>query len=306
MDDVDEHDACGYCALKVSQPANAWEAFALHTLCARLSPTARNIVISPLVFYLYQDESYLVLPYNEQGTLLDHANGRMAKGTSVDEVVAAFFVCELLRAVAQLHAVDILHGNIRPENILVRLDDDPELAAWSSTYDPTGGGGWRHKGVCLIDFRRSVDLRQYASGQRFRAGWHVDASDCPSACTDQGFRLDADWYGCATVAYALLHGRRLELRDDSQQEEGGVHSETTRLAPREQVRAGWDAALWDETFDRLLNVAPTQPDDEVEKDMAALIKRFEDWLTQHSTRPGKSLKAALNRVQLEAMDRATL
>jgi hypothetical protein len=58
-------------------------------------------------------------------------------------------------------------------------------------------------------------------------------------------------------------------------------------------------------FDALLNVQPDQPDEEVEASIAGLIEELESWLAGRATPSGLSLKAVLNRLELDASERST-
>jgi checkpoint serine/threonine-protein kinase len=203
-----------------------------------------------------------VLPWADHGTLRDHVNRRKALGGQVDQNIAVFFMCELMRAVAQLHAAGFLHGHICAENVLMRMLDEDSEEEWTPMYDSTGEGGWCHNGVALVDFARSVDLQRFPVHQRFQPGWSKAVEDFPLIRTNNGFRLDIDWYGCAAVAYTLMYGRRLELKDyPSQESDEEINSSSSAsqsvitLAPREATPSGWDTELWTGAFEQWLNVA---------------------------------------------------
>jgi len=42
----------------------------------------------------------------------------------MDEPLVMFYAVELLRAVEALHATGVLHADIKPDNILLRDDDE--------------------------------------------------------------------------------------------------------------------------------------------------------------------------------------
>ncbi len=81
--------------------------------------------------HLYRDECFLVLPYHPHGTLLDVVNLFRAEPSGVmDELLSMIFAVELLRTVEALHARGIMHGDLKADNCLVRLDG----------LGPNGGG----------------------------------------------------------------------------------------------------------------------------------------------------------------------
>ena len=61
------------------------------------------------------DTSVLVLPFHSYGTLLDLANS-----TFVFEGVIAMVMASTLAGVSALHQMDILHGDIKPDNVLIQ------------------------------------------------------------------------------------------------------------------------------------------------------------------------------------------
>ena len=62
------------------------------------------------------DTSLLVLQLYPLGTLLDLVN----KTKSISEQVVAMVMASILTGVGILHHMDILHGDIKPDNLLIR------------------------------------------------------------------------------------------------------------------------------------------------------------------------------------------
>jgi serine/threonine protein kinase len=84
-----------------------------------------------------------------------------------------FYAVELLRAVEAMHAAGILHCDIKPDNILLR-DDNEADATWA--YSPAAGFGG--KGVELIDYGCAIDRNLYESSTVFRGRSHTDSFEC--------------------------------------------------------------------------------------------------------------------------------
>lgn len=209
-------------AIKVEKPGAVWEAVILDRILTRLDPAMCLSIIRPRELFAFADESYLVLDYAPQGTLLDAVNKASAMGiapataggpSALDELVAIFFTIELLRLVESLHRSRFIHGDIKIDNCLVRLDAIPSseggTSSWSSQYSPTGADGWRHKGAKLIDFGRAIDMSLFPAGekQKFKADWKVDERDCVEMREDREWSYETDYFGLASICYCMLFGK---------------------------------------------------------------------------------------------------
>jgi checkpoint serine/threonine-protein kinase len=215
LDDRDDDDEdAAKLAIKVEKPANLWEAVVLLRVHERIAANLAASIIRPRGLYAYADESFLLLDYCRQGTLLDVVNkaaqwniGPSINGPAVpDEILAIFFTIELLRLVEGLHTAGFIHGDLKIDNCLVRLDP---ADTWDSQYSRDGAKGWAAKGVRLIDFGRASDLSLFSAGdkQTFVADWKVDARDCVQMREGRPWSFEADYYGLASVCYCLLYGK---------------------------------------------------------------------------------------------------
>jgi len=218
--DIDEDEAEAKCvvAIKVEKPAAVWEAVVLDRMHRRLDDKLRSSIIGTRGLYAFEDESYLLLDYHAQGTLLDVVNKASSMGiapatagapSAVDELVAVFFTIELLRLVEGLHRANFIHGDLKIDNCLVRLQDLPN-SAWSPQYSASGADGWSAKGVKLIDFGRAVDLSLFPNDgrdQQFIADWKVDERDCVEMREGQPWSFQTDYFGLASICYCLLYGK---------------------------------------------------------------------------------------------------
>jgi checkpoint serine/threonine-protein kinase len=217
-DDEDEEanpEALYTLALKVEKPANVWEAVVLDRIRTRVAPEHHPSIVKSRGLYCYQDESILLLDYYNQGTLLDAVNKAAAWGIAApaagasggfDETLAIFFTIELLRVIEALHRADFIHGDLKIDNCLIRLEETDE---WVNQYEMNGESGWSGKGIHLIDLGRTIDLRAYPQGtaQTFVADWPVDAKDCQEMRDGRPWSYEADYYGLASICYCMLFGK---------------------------------------------------------------------------------------------------
>lgn len=294
-----------YFALKCEHPPSPWEFYIMSTLHMRIAelPALQDrtsSLLAPHALHLFADEGYLLEQYLEQGTLLDLVNlAKPSPSGVLDETVAMFFTVELIRAVEAMHIVGILHGDLKADNCLVRLTPpSPAVSSyanaanadmWDPEYQPDGGGGWAFKGLCLIDFGRGIDLRQFRPEVQFIADWKTDKDDCAEMREMRPWTWQVDYWGLAGVAHNLLFGKFIEdvaVDDPRSAPESRGKATTTDLtdgeatpvepepepsdaAPatttggtlagrkkwklREPLKRYWQTHLWAPLFDLLLN-----------------------------------------------------
>ncbi|CED82687.1 protein kinase [Phaffia rhodozyma] len=294
-------------ALKVEKPASIWEGLVLDRIRTRLPSSLHPSVISTRGLYVYRDESYLVLDYSSQGTLLDTVNNAAAFGVApatsggpagLDELLAIFFAVELLKLVEALHRVDIIHGDLKIDNCMLRLDDVPGGPnAWSSQYDPDGVDGWSSKGVRLIDFGRAIDRRLFQKDQTFMAEWQVDQRDCAEMREARPWTFQTDYHGLASVFYCMLFGKYIETTLIS------TSTVEKRYKISTPLKRYWQTDIWTRLFDLLLNPKSFNPTLPIVDELAAIRLEMSQYLTEKCNKDGKSLKASLKKLELAVLGR---
>lgn len=256
--------------------------------------------------HLYQDEAFLFLPYHSHGTLLDVINFFRAESSGVmDEQLAMFFTVELLRTVEALHAKNILHGDLKPDNCLLRLDDMPaDSDGLHSQWRANGSGGWDSRGVVLIDFGRAIDMRAFVPDVEFIADWKTTAQDCAEMREGRPWTWQIDYHGLAGTIHCILFGKYIEtVRSD----QGGLGRGGRKYKIRESLKRYWQAELWAECFEVLLNPASFLDDEDgarmpVLKSMKSVRERMELWLEANCDR-GVGLKSLMGRLESFARSR---
>lgn len=273
VDDASTEARGGLEAIKIEVPPCPWEFYIMRTLLSRLGGTTNPIadsLVKAHEMHVFADEGYLIEEYRDQGTLLDLVN--LAKADAVasgaasavhglDEVLAMFFAIEAFKIVESMHSVGIMHGDLKPDNFLVRFDDttDSLLNFKSSTSSLNGAGddlssayststtsSWRKKGLSLIDFGRSIDMTHFPKKIRFIADWQTSDHDCPEMRELRPWTYQIDMYGLAGTVHLCLFGKYVEVIGSGT---GGGRE----YKLKEGLKRYWNRELWSEVFDLCLN-----------------------------------------------------
>ncbi|TNN61556.1 Mitotic checkpoint serine/threonine-protein kinase BUB1 [Liparis tanakae] len=137
--------------LKVQKPANPWEFYVNVQLDARLQPDVRRLFGAVSSAHLFQDGSVLLGELHNHGTLLNAVNiyKTMSDKVMPQPLVMYFAVC-ILHMVEQLHAVQVVHADIKPDNFLLgdRFLDSRSVGPEELAH-----------GLVLVDLGQSIDMR---------------------------------------------------------------------------------------------------------------------------------------------------
>lgn len=332
-------DRYGFEAIKMELgPPNPWEFYMIRTAHERLQKSpgcsrAADSIIRAHELHVFEKESFLVEDYRGQGTLLDLINIIRNEPTLVhnngegglDECLAMFFTVELFRTIEALHANGVLHGDIKPDNCLVRFDDPSSRPADSTPslldlddentdprevhYSPQGKYGWRDKGLTLIDFGRSIDMRAFRPSIEFIADWEPSSHECNEIREMRPWTHQIDLYGVAGTVHVMLFGKYIESvparRSSSEDENSNPNGMARTYRIRETLKRYWEREIWGEVFDLLLNPgAPRwasmdrgQDENEYQPPYLAILgamravrEKMENWLLVNAEKKGLALQ----------------
>ncbi|CAG8198962.1 unnamed protein product [Penicillium salamii] len=334
-------------AVKVENgPSSAWEFYMIRTAYERLRQNNDSRVTDSIVraheLHVHRRESFLVEDYRGQGTLLDLVNivrneslntNPTAEG-GLEEALAMFFSVELLRTVEALHANGVLHGDIKADNCLVRLDEatnEPPTKALSLLdlgtdelpsdpresihYAPSGSHGWQQKGLALIDFGRAIDMHAFSPGVQFLADWEKVTHECNEIREKRPWTYQIDLYGIAGVIHVLLFGKYVESTPVNDENAAAGSPRTYRI--RESLKRYWDRDLWAGVFDLLLNPGAERwqsierengADADADTTILPVVHSMrqvrlgmEEWLLNHAEKKGLALQ--LRKIEALLADR---
>ena len=137
--------------MKVQKPGNDWEWYVLNSLHQRLDqldhPTLghgskwHQAFMSSSRCFNFQDGSIIISKYLRLGTVLDFVNLIANGEKSFVEPVAITVVTEILAIIELLHSMNFIHGDLKPDNLMLTQIPSGETSA-----------------IQLIDFGKVIDL----------------------------------------------------------------------------------------------------------------------------------------------------
>ena len=262
-------------AIKIETPASVWESYIIfriqsHCMNTNITTDSRHFprLISASI---YSDVSFLIIDYYEQGSLLGALNIYRQQNNNLDEAIVLFYASELIKSVIILHEAGILHTDIKLENLLVltpKASMSQSSTTWSSTFKRDGSEGWNERGLVLIDYGRSIDLKLLKDEEKSRfyiKSKHFSFNGSPRISRGLDISHEMDWYGVADCLHWLLYQRALVLNSSDHK--------TTKLV--NSFKRYWQTDIWEPLFDDLLNPPSNMSDS---------ITRFKGHYDKISTR----------------------
>ena len=222
--------------LKVQKPANDWEWYILNEVHARLNvlshpdlgsgPEWSGSFMSASRCLTYQDGSIIVSKLNKFGTVLDMINVTNGADKTIVEPLAVLVTIELLGLVEILHSLNIIHGDLKPDNLM--LTDLPTDAS---------------RFVQLIDFGKALDLKCFPSDALFDEFVKTSGLITVEMREKRPYRHHIDYFGIAAVAYCLLFGQYIQIKKVKE-----------RWELKNTFKRWWNVDHWKRFFDTFLNI----------------------------------------------------
>ncbi|KAL9244497.1 hypothetical protein vseg_018268 [Gypsophila vaccaria] len=254
-------------ALKIQNPPFPWEFHIYRQLDKRISDVQKLSFGSARRIYHYSDYSILVCDYLPSGTLHDAINSYIFNpcDTSMEEASCIYYTIEMLQMLETLHSAGIIHGDFKPDNLLIRnsreyLTDDIEDFVNRS-------GPWRDQGLCLVDWGRGIDLSLFPPDIEFMGDSGTSGFNCIEMQEDKPWKYQVDTYGLCVIVHMMLHNSYMQIKKKPTPGGGYI------FLPASPFKRSPNTKLWENLFTRLLNV---QPSDDHLKTLRELRESFQE------------------------------
>lgn len=155
FDDDDDDDDESSVALKVASNINlAWEFYVLKAFHSRYTGSTSSSI--PQALFFFHGAPWSFLGIDRVGVASLHQVIEHAPSGKLPDLVAAFFLVEILKSVEALHSVGIIHADVTLRNVLLRKESG---GAWTGSYNGAGRNGWAGKGISLVDMNHAIDTK---------------------------------------------------------------------------------------------------------------------------------------------------
>ncbi|XP_013102138.2 uncharacterized protein LOC106083570 [Stomoxys calcitrans] len=240
-------------AMKQENPCNLWEYYICLEIHSRIMVEEMLPAYMSIDYALIGNNSNIFISqFSTYGSLITVCN-KIKKHTmkNVDEYVVMLLVNELLEMIDHLHAVSVIHADIKADNILLMN----KLSYPSKT-----------RSMQLIDFGVSIDMKQFKSDQTFSYEHHDMSFKCVEMREHRPWTYQLDLYGLAGVIHVLLFGKYMDI----DKKPSGIWMHKTRT-PRY-----FNKNLWDNIFTALLNIRDCKSMPNLQKLRALLKEEIEE------------------------------
>nr|XP_019701738.2 mitotic checkpoint serine/threonine-protein kinase BUB1 [Elaeis guineensis] len=184
---------------------------------------------------------------------------------AMEEVLCIYYTIELLRMLEILHSVGIIHGDFKPDNLLVRYArEDLTEDTFSSRTGP-----WRDQGLCLVDWGKGIDLSLFPAGVEFHGDCRTSGFRCVEMQESRTWTYQVDTYGLCVIVHMMLHGSYMSI-EKKVKPDGSHHYQ-----PKSPFKRYWNVDLWKNLFSALLNVQSNGSDVPL---LQSLRRSFEEYI----------------------------
>ncbi|NP_001132784.1 uncharacterized protein LOC100194273 [Zea mays] len=251
-------------ALKIQNPSFTLEFYMYCQLDLRISDVERPSFGYAHEMHIFSDVSVLVCDYLPYGTLLDVINSHLVVGRYMDEVLCMYYTIEMLNMLETLHSVGIIHGDFKPDNILVCYPSG-EITEDNFRSEKRVE---RNQGLCLVDWGRGIDLALFPSCTEFHGDCGTSGFRCIEMQEHRNWTYQVDTYGLCVVVHMMLHGSGMNVKKVPRI--GGGYE----WQPKQPFKRYWNVDLWQKLFSTLLNPPSNDSDVAALQSLRASFRQY--------------------------------
>ncbi|XP_031092749.1 mitotic checkpoint serine/threonine-protein kinase BUB1 [Ipomoea triloba] len=255
-------------ALKIQKPAFPWEFYMYRQLDIRIPQKERLNFGFAHRLHLYSDYSILVSDFVAHGTLQDAINSNAVIGGSMEEILCIYYTTEMLCMLETLHGAAIIHGDFKPDNLLIRYARDDLTEDKEALCNRTGP--WHDQGLCLVDWGRGIDLSLFPEKTQFIGDCRTSGFRCIEMQENKPWTFQVDTYGLCVIVHMMLYNSYMEIDKRTARGGGGYIYQ-----PKSHLKRYWNIKLWENLFTKLLNPDPNEDHQTLLKN---LRESFQDYM----------------------------
>lgn len=194
-----------------------------------------------------KNASVFVLPFCPYGNLINICNEvKKETGRNLNEKVAMVLSTQILTIIDALHACQIIHADIKPDNFMLMGPID---------------GNFDKPMLKLIDFGQAIDMQLFPPNVEFTSSLATDGFTCSEMLENRPWTYHTDLFCVAGTIHTLLMGKYMTVQK-------GVAGYSVSKFPRYLQKN-----IWDEIFGNFLNVRDCQTMPNLQ-DMKLLLKQY--------------------------------
>uniref|UniRef100_A0A8C6PKM5 Protein kinase domain-containing protein n=1 Tax=Nothobranchius furzeri TaxID=105023 RepID=A0A8C6PKM5_NOTFU len=215
---------------------NPWEFYINTCLDARLKPAHRHLFSSIHSAHLFRNGSVLLGELHNLGTLLNMVNiyRTLSERVVAQPLVLYFAVC-ILHTVEQLHAVHVVHADIKPDNFMLS-----QRFLENKCFDPES----TEHGLVLNDLGQCIDLQMFPDGTAFTTTCLTSGFQCTEMLSGKPWSYQTDYFGIAGTCSVCCSGPSPH----------NVSNQDGVWRTNAMFRRNPHSELWLEFFHTLLNI----------------------------------------------------
>ncbi|XP_035219292.1 mitotic checkpoint serine/threonine-protein kinase BUB1 beta-like [Stegodyphus dumicola] len=267
-----DSNSCTKFALKICKDRNEWELYITTELHNRLEkmnslPDIRLSVLKIISAVKCTNAIFFVTEFSHQGTLLDFVNFYGSFNTNkIPELVIMYLTMELLYIMSKIHECNIIHGDVKPDNIIL-IEDAIKIDLLDHIPEKTTF-------LRFIDFGQAIDLSFFKQDVSFKT---VTKYNCTEMMENKPWLFQIDWFGIANCIHVMLFSEYMTVQKKDGKWQIG-----------KKLKRYWDNELWEPLFQELLNIpsCSNQPN----------VKYFIDKIISKLQQNASSLKMHLARL----------